>query len=30
MNWVTEQKYVDQEAKRHWWSSLMKKLGLSY
>jgi len=27
---VTEQKYVDQEAKRHWWSSLMKKLGLSY
>lgn len=30
MNWVTEQKYVDHEAKRHWWSSLMKKLGLSY
>jgi SM-20-related protein len=30
MNWVTEQKYVDLEAKRHWWSSLMKKLGLSY
>jgi len=30
MNWVTEQKYVDHEAKRHLWSSLMKKLGISY
>lgn len=30
MNWVTEQKYVDQEAARHTWSSFMKKLGISY
>jgi hypothetical protein len=28
MNWVTEQKYVDREQKRHLWSSLMKKLGV--
>ncbi len=30
MNWVTEQKFVDREAKRHIWSALMKKLGFSY
>lgn len=29
MNWVTEQKYVDSEARRHWFSSLTKKLGFS-
>lgn len=27
MNWVTEQKYVDREAKRHRWSALIKSLG---
>ena len=26
MNWVTEQKFVDREAKRHRWSALMKRL----
>ncbi len=30
MNWVTEQKYVDREQKRHFWSSLLKRLGVSY
>jgi hypothetical protein len=30
MNWVTEQKFVEREAKRHIWSALMKKLGISY
>jgi hypothetical protein len=29
MNWVTEQKFVDREAKRHRWSALVKGLGLS-
>lgn len=24
MNWVTHQKFVDQEQKRHWWSSIFK------
>jgi SM-20-related protein len=27
MNWVTEQKYVDREVKRHRWSALIKSLG---
>jgi SM-20-related protein len=26
MNWVTEQKFVDRETKRHRWSALLKKL----
>ena len=28
MNWVTHQKYVDHEQKRHLWSSLLKNMGL--
>jgi SM-20-related protein len=28
MNWVTEQKYVDREQKRHLWSFIAKKLGI--
>jgi hypothetical protein len=27
MNWVTDQKYVDHEQKRHGWSSFLKRLG---
>ena len=27
MNWVTEQKYVEREQKRHLWSFIVKKLG---
>jgi hypothetical protein len=30
MNWVTHQKFIDREKKRHKWSSVMKLLGLSY
>lgn len=30
MNWVTEQKYVDAEQRRHRWSFLFKILGKSY
>ena len=29
MNWVTEQRFVDREAKRHRWSALMKGLRFS-
>ena len=29
MNWVTEQKFVDREAKRHRWSALIKRLHFS-
>jgi SM-20-related protein len=29
MNWVTHQKFVDREAKRHGWSALLKKFRLS-
>ena len=29
MNWVTEQKFVDRETKRHRWSALLKKLTFS-
>ena len=29
MNWVTEQKFVDREAKRHRWSAFMKRLRFS-
>jgi SM-20-related protein len=29
MNWVTEQRFVDREAKRHRWSALVKSLGFS-
>ena len=29
MNWVTEQKFVDRESKRHRWSALIKKLRFS-
>jgi SM-20-related protein len=29
MNWVTEQKFVDRESKRHKWSALIKRLGFS-
>jgi SM-20-related protein len=29
MNWVTEQKFVDREAKRHRWSALVKGLSFS-
>jgi hypothetical protein len=29
MNWVTEQKYADREARRHKWSALMKGLHFS-
>ncbi len=30
MNWVTDQKYVDHEQKRHRWSSWLKKFGGGY
>jgi SM-20-related protein len=29
MNWVTEQRFADREAKRHRWSALIKGLGFS-
>jgi SM-20-related protein len=29
MNWVTEQKFVDREIRRHQWSALLKKLRFS-
>jgi hypothetical protein len=29
MNWVTEQKYADREARRHKWSALVKRLRFS-
>jgi SM-20-related protein len=29
MNWVTEQRFVDREAKRHRWSALIKRLRFS-
>jgi hypothetical protein len=29
MNWVTEQRFVDREAKRHRWSALLKRLRFS-
>jgi len=29
MNWVTEQRFADREAKRHKWSALMKRLRFS-
>jgi SM-20-related protein len=29
MNWVTEQKFVDRESRRHRWSALLKTLHLS-
>jgi hypothetical protein len=29
MNWITEQRFVDREAKRHRWSALIKRLRFS-